>query len=346
VNVDVRARPAIAPDEDTRRAWHPGLYRRTLGTLAGLAAIWTLFTVLSDVFLTSTNIWNILQQSANVGCVAAGLTVVLIAGEIDLSVGSLEAMAGAVAAVLMRDHGVPVPIAVLAGIAMTVALGAVNGLLAWKFRFPSFIVTLAMLGIAQGSAFLLTNGAPVNRLPDSYRWIGTGKFGPVFVAVLITAAVYIVLHLVLTRTRLGLHIFAVGGNAESAALQGINPGRVKLYALMISGCTAGIGGLILSARLNAGDGRFGEADLLVAVAAVVIGGTSLFGGVGTVAGSAIGVVMIVSIKNGMVLLNVPDFWQRIVVGLIIVGAMGVDQFASGDRQLRMPNFGRARGPAA
>ena len=346
MNVEVDARPASAGQERVSRGWQISRYRRTLGTLAGLAAIWALFTALSDVFLTSTNIWNILQQSANVGCVAAGLTVVLIAGEIDLSVGSLEAMAGAVAAVLMRDHGVPVPLGVLAGIAVTVGLGAVNGLLSWKFRFPSFIATLAMLGIAQGSAFLLTNGAPVNRLPDAFRWLGTGKFGPVFVAVLITAAVYIVLHLVLTRTRLGLHIFAVGGNAESAGLQGISPGRIKLYALMISGCTAVIGGLILSARLNAGDGRFGEGDLLVAVAAVVIGGTSLFGGVGTVAGSAIGVVMIVSIKNGMVLLNVQDFWQRIVVGVIIVGAMGIDQLASGERRLRLPEFGRARGVAA
>jgi ribose transport system permease protein len=135
----------------------------------------------------------------------------------------------------------------------------------------------------------------------------------------------------LTRTKLGLMIYAVGGNAEAAAYAGIRPGRVKLVALMISGLTSGIGGLILSSRLDAGNGLFGAGDLLQAVAAVVIGGTSLFGGVGNVVGTGIGVVMIASIDNGLVLLNIPDFWQQIVVGAIIVGAMMIDQLTKAAR---------------
>lgn len=324
----------------TANAWTR--YRRTAGTLAGLAAVWLAFALLSDVFFTSTNIWNILLQSANVGCVAAGLTVVLIAAEIDLSIGSLQAFAGAAAAVMIIEQGLPVVVGILLALTFSVGLGAINGLVTWKLSIPSFIATLAMLGIAQGTAFLLTNGRPVNLYPDSFRVLGVGKVGPVPYAVIIAAGVFVLIHLMLNRTRLGLHIYAVGGNAESARLSGINPGRIKLYSLMISGLTAGIGGLILSARLNAGDGRFGEADLLVAVAAVVIGGTSLFGGVGSVVGSAIGVVMIVSIKNGMVLMNVQDFWQRIVVGLIIIGAMLVDQVTKGERRF-LPRGGLVAG---
>lgn len=308
-------------------------YRRALGTLAGLVVIWAIFAALTDTFLTGRNIQNILLQSANVGAVAIGLTVVLIVAEIDLSVGALEAMAGAVTALLMKFLNFPVALAVAAGLGTVVLLGAVNGLVTWKVRLPSFVATLAMLGVAQGGAFVLTNGRPVNRLPDPFRFIGTGSIGPLNAAVVITGALFILTHIILTRTRMGRHLFAVGGNAAAAELSGINAGRIKLYALMYSGFTAGVGGLILSARLNAGDGRFGEGDLLVAVAAVIIGGTSLFGGVGTMVGTAIGVIMIVSIKTGLVLLNVQDFWQRIVIGLLIILAMVVDQFASGDRGL-------------
>ena len=142
---------------------------------------------------------------------------------------------------------------------------------------------------------------------------------------MLAIVVFVVLHLMLTRTKLGLQIYAVGGNSEAAAYAGINVGRVKLIALMISGLTAGIGGLILSSRLDAGNGLFGANDLLPAVAAVVIGGTSLFGGVGLVTGTAVGVLMIASINDGLILINVPDFWQQIVIGCIIIGAMAIDQ---------------------
>ncbi|MDA1280626.1 MAG: ABC transporter permease [Chloroflexi bacterium] len=306
-------------------------YRRAVGTLAGLVVIWAIFGALTDTFLTGRNIQNILLQSANVGAVAIGLTVVMIAAEIDLSVGALEAMAGAVTAILLKFLEFPVALAVSMGLGTVVILGALNGLVTWKVRLPSFVATLAMLGVAQGGAFVLTNGRPVNRLPDAFRFIGTGTIGPLNAAVVSTGALFILTHIILTRTRIGRHLFAVGGNAAAAESSGINAGRIKLYALMYSGFTSGVGGLILSARLNAGDGRFGESDLLVAVAAVIIGGTSLFGGVGTMIGTATGVIMVVSIKNGLVLSNVQDFWQRIVIGLLIILAMVVDQVARGER---------------
>ena len=222
----------------------------------------------------------------------------MIAAEIDLSIGSLEALSGSVAAVVIINHGYSIYLGIAAGLAATVLCGRVSGLITWKLKVVSFISTLAMLGIAQGAAFLLTNGQAVAGFGDTYDKIGTFTVRGFPGAAIIAIVVFVVLHLMLTRTRFGLKIYAVGGNAEAAAFAGISPGRVKLYALMISGLCAGIAGIILSSRLDAGNGLFGANDLLQAVAAVVIGGTSLFGGVGNVLGTAIGVLIIQSIYNG------------------------------------------------
>jgi ribose/xylose/arabinose/galactoside ABC-type transport system permease subunit len=298
---------------------------RMSGLILALLGISAYFTVSSEFFLTRENIFNILLQSSNIAIVAAGLTVVLIAAEIDLSIGSLEALAGAVAAVMIIRYELPVGLGIAIALGSVVLAGAISGFFTWKLKVVSFISTLAMLGIAQGVAFLLTNGQAVAGFPNSYKQIGILEIHGFPGAVLIAIAVYVALHLMLTRTRLGAHIYAVGGNSESAALAGISPGRIKLITLMISGLCAGIAGLILSARLDAGNGLFGAGDLLAAVAAVVIGGTSLFGGVGSVIATGLGVLIITTISNGMVLLNVPDFWQQIVVGCIILAAMVLDQ---------------------
>jgi ribose/xylose/arabinose/galactoside ABC-type transport system permease subunit len=305
--------------------YHFGRYLRTGGLVLALFAIGAYFTASSPYFLTKDNLFNILLQSSNIAIVAAGLTVVLIAAEIDLSIGSLEALSGAIAAVVIIRYGLPVGVGIAAALGCSVLAGAISGFFTWKLKVVSFISTLAMLGIAQGIAFLLTNGQAVAGFPNSYKQIGIAEIYGFPGAVVIAIVVFVALHLMLNRTRLGAHIYAVGGNAESAARAGIRPGLIKLIALMISGLCAGIGGLIVSARLDAGNGLFGANDLLAAVAAVVIGGTSLFGGVGSVIGTAVGVLIITTINNGMVLLNVPDFWQQIVVGCIILAAMVLDQ---------------------
>ena len=308
---------------------------RELGLFAALAGLWVFFALKSEFFFTSENINNIALQASNVAIIAAGLTVVIIAAEIDLSIGALQALAGSVAAIVIIRHGVPVPVGILIALGVVVLAGAISGFLSWKVKIVSFISTLAMLGIAQGAAFLLTNGQSVYGFPESYRKIGTSNVAGFPTPAVIAIVVYVVLHLMLTRTKLGLQIYAVGGNAEAAAFAGIKVGRTKLLTLMISGLTAGLGGLIVSARLDAGNGLFGVNDLLAAVAAVVIGGTSLFGGVGTVIGTAIGVVIITTINNGLVLLAVQDFWQQIVIGCIILAAMALDQLA---KSARMPAF--------
>jgi ribose/xylose/arabinose/galactoside ABC-type transport system permease subunit len=308
----------------------PGSYR-VLGTLVALGLIWLFFAMKSEYFFTTENIFNIFLQASNVGIIAAGLTVVLITAEIDLSIGSLQALSGSVAAVVIIQHGYPLWMGITAGLGAAVLAGAISGLITWKLGIVSFISTLAMLGIAQGVAFLLTNGTAIAGFGETYALIGTYAYRGFPGAAIIAIVVFVVLHFMLTRTKLGLQIYAVGGNREAAEYAGIRSGRVKLIALMISGFTAGIGGLILSSRLDAGNGLFGAGDLLSAVAAVVIGGTSLFGGVGNVIGTAIGVVMIASINNGLILLNVPDFWQQIVIGCMIIAAMAVDQLTKAAR---------------
>src|SRR4051794_34137688 len=323
--------PALVSDQLRARLTRASGSLRALGTLVALAIIWLVFSLQSKYFFTTPNIWNILLQAANVGIIAAGLTVVMIAAEIDLSTGSLEALSGSVAAVIVIEHGYSMWLGIAAALGATVLAGTVSGLITWKLKVVSFISTLAMLGIAQGIAFLLTNGHAIAGFPARYDQIGTFTVDGFPGAAIIAGGVFLVLHLMLTRTKLGLQIYAVGGNAEAAAYAGINPGRVKLIALMISGLTGGIAGLILSSRLDAGNGLFGAGDLLQAVAAVVIGGTSLYGGVGSVLGTAVGVLIIASINNGLILTNVPDFWQQIVVGVIIIAAMVVDQIAKAAR---------------
>ena len=309
---------------------------RTGAVFGVVGVVWLIFSQLTPYFLTKDNLYNVGIQASNVAVIAAGLTVVLIAAEIDLSIGATQALAGSVAAVAIIHHEQPVWLGIGLALVLGPLVGLGNGLATWKLRIPSFIATLATLGIAVGAALLVTNNAPINGFPDSYLQIGTGRvFGDFPVAVVIALGVLLVIHLMLNRTRLGRHIYAVGGNAESAALSGINVGRVKLITLVISGLTAAIGGLILSSRLNAGSGEFGPSDLLPAVAAVVIGGTSLFGGIGSVWGTAAGVLLLASITNGLILVNVQDAWQQIAVGLIIVGSMLLDQLFKAEWSLRL-----------
>jgi ribose/xylose/arabinose/galactoside ABC-type transport system permease subunit len=294
--------------------------------LVALAIIWLFFSLSSPYFLTVTNIYNILLQASTLTIVAVGLTIVLITAEIDLSIGSVEALTGSVAAVVIINEGVPVVPGVILALGCAVLVGLINGLVTTKLGVVSFITTLAMLGIVQGIAFLLTNGQAVAGFPDLYHEIGRAKVLNGFpVPAFIALGVVVGCWLLLTKTRLGLHFYAVGANQESAALSGLRPKRVKMIAMVLGSFLAGVGGLILSSRLDAGNGLFGESDLLNAVAAVVIGGASLFGGVGTVVGTAIGVLIIASIGNGMVLLNVAGFWQQIVVGGFIIAAVVNDQ---------------------
>lgn len=305
-------------------------FLRTGSIFIALGLLWTVLAFKSEYFLTEQNLLNILLQSSTVGILAAGVTLVLIAGEIDISVASVQALAATVAATVIITRGGSVAFGIAAGIVVAIVAGAVNGYMTIYARVPSFIVTLATLGIAQGAAFLVTSGQAIGEFPHAYSVLGQGKVGPVPVPVIIAGIVYLALHLLLSQTPFGVNVYAVGGSRNASRLVGLRIERTIMTVFVISGALAGLSGIILSARLDAAHGSFGASDLLDAVAAVVIGGTSLFGGSGSVIGTLGGVIIIGTIRNGLVLLNVEAFWTQVVVGVVILVAVMLDQLLKGE----------------
>lgn len=298
---------------------------KRFSTLIGLFLISSVLALTSDHFLSVENFLNILLQNANIAILAVGMTMVILLGEIDLSVGGIEALGCVAVAWMMVYGGLGIlPSIIIALIAGTLC-GMVSGFFVAYFRFHSFVSTLAMMGISRGLALIYTHGASIYGLPDSFRFIGQGSVGPVAVPVIIAAVVLLCAHLFLTQFRMGNHIYAVGGNVEAARLAGINVGRVKLIVLSISGFCSALAGVIMASRLNSGQGTIGEADLLDTIASVIIGGTSLMGGVGTIPGTILGVLIIGVIRNGLNLLGVSSFWQMVAIGIIIICAVLVDE---------------------
>lgn len=302
------------------------------------------FAMLEPRFLHPLNIFNVLRQVSISGLIAVGMTFVILTAGIDLSVGSLMALAGLVGAYVYKggladrftvgtsvDAGNPLILAVLAALAVGVIGGALQGLVVSKLKVPPFVVTLGGLTAFRGAALLLSGGGPISGFAPEYGWWGQGRIGMVPVPVIIFAIVALIAFLVLRYTAFGKHVYAVGGNARAAALNGVNTGRVIMITYIISGFTCGLAAFLLSARLNSAEAVAGLGLELTVIAAVVIGGTSLFGGVGSIFGTVIGALLIGVLTNGLVLLNVSSFVQQIVIGVILVLAVALDQYAAGRR---------------
>jgi ribose/xylose/arabinose/galactoside ABC-type transport system permease subunit len=322
---------ALTPEVPARRSMKlVGDFLRMSSVYVALIVIGFFLSLASPYFLTQGNLLNVMLQAATVSIIAAGLTVVLITGEIDLSVGSLIGMTGSVAAVLIIKLDCPVWLGIAAALVAGLAAGLLNGLATVAFQIPSFVVTLAMLGIARGAGLLLTNGRPVSGFPDDYSFIGQGRIGVIAVPVIIALVVYAVIHLMLTRTKLGIEVYATGGGRRAAEMAGIRVNRVIIKTFVISGLCGAMAGIVLSSRLDAGNGDFGATNLLDAVAAAVVGGTSLTGGGGSVIGTLGGILIISVIRNGLVLLNVQAFWQEVAVGVIIVLAVVINKIVRGE----------------
>jgi ribose transport system permease protein len=285
------------------------------------------------VFLTRQNLLNVANQIVVVAILSVGLTLVILTGGIDLSVGSLVALAAVLSTRLVRDHlgGIHATptglvLAALAGILPCVLIGALSGWLRVAFRLPAFISTLAVMQATSGLAFLLSKGQSIYELPDTATWLGrgTGLFGLPH-AVVLTAVVYGVAHLFLTRSLLGRHLYAVGGNENAARLSGVPVGRVHILAYAASAGLAGLGGIVLTSQLKSGSPTYGTSYELYAIAAVVVGGARLSGGEGTVAGTLIGAWIIAVINNGMNLIGVESYTQKVVLGGVILGAVLIDR---------------------
>lgn len=292
---------------------------------------------LSDHFATSDNLFNVLRQvSVNV-CISVGMTMVILTGGIDLSVGSILALAGAVAAGLTRD-GLSFPSAdlfigftfwggILAALLIGALLGWVNGVMITTFKVPPFIATLGMLTIARGLTMLYTGGFPITGLGKGFEYVGTGWFLGIPMPVWIALIVVIVFAFIMRHTIFGRYIYAIGGNERASLISGIKVNRVKLIVYTLAGTLAGLAGLLVTARLDSAQPNAGVSYELDSIAAVVIGGTSLSGGKGSVIGTIIGALIIGVLNNGLVLLGVSPFWQQVIKGIVILAAVILDKGA-------------------
>jgi len=281
-------------------------------------------------FLKRENLLNIANQIAVIAIVAIGMTMVIITRGIDLSVGSLIALAAVATALLIRNQGAEsasvatMTASALGGIALCGFIGFLSGVLVTYFTVPAFIATLGMMLVASGLAFIVAKGQSIYQVPDAFIWLGRGEAFGIPNAVWLMAILYLLAHILMTHTALGRYIYAVGGNPEAARFSGVPVGRVLLFVYTISGALAGLGGVIMASQLKSGAPTYGLMYELFVIAAAVVGGTSLAGGHGKILGTLIGAFIIAVIQNGMNLTGVESYTQKVVLGLVILGAVLVD----------------------
>lgn len=297
---------------------------RKMGPLLGLLLISLVLALLSDRFLTVNNLLNVTRQVSLNAIISVGMTLVILTGGIDLSVGSIVAMAGSITAGLMAA-GQGMGTAVIAGMVVGSILGLINGLLITKGKIPPFIATMGMMTVARGYTLVYTEGRPITGLTEDFRWLGGGYIMGIPVPVVIMALIFIAAYFLLKKNQLGRYIYAIGGNEEAARLSGIGTKKILVTVYTLSGLLAGLSGIILTSRLNSAQPTAGMGFELDAIAAVVLGGTSLAGGLGTIGGTLVGAMIIGVLDNGLNLLNVSSFYQQVAKGAVILLAVLLDR---------------------
>ena len=307
--------------------------RREFGTLAGLLALCLALWIATPHFLTTTNLLNVVEQSTLIGIIAVGMTFVILTAGIDLSVGSIVALSGVAMGTAFRA-GLPVIGAALTGLAVGLACGVANGALITLGRLPPFIATLGMMSVARGGALMLSDGRPISGYPAGFRELATGDLLGVPTPVVVMLAIYGIAHFVLTRTTLGRYTYAIGGNEEAAELSGIRVRAYKTAVYGIAGLLSAVTALLLVARLDSAQPIAGIMYELDAIAAVVIGGTSLLGGSGSVIGTLIGALIMGVLRNGLNLLDVSSYLQQVAIGGVIIVAVLMDMALR--RRSRLP----------
>lgn len=297
------------------------------GLYIGFVLIVILFAILSPYFLKRRNISNILVQSSILAIIAVGQTIVILTGGIELSVGSVVAFTSLSSAYLIVEMGFPIIIGIIIALVFSGMIGLFNGLVVSYGRVPPFIATLGAMSIARGLALALKGGEPISGIPAGYENLAvTEVFGVIPIFIIYTAVIYIIGYIFLMRTKSGRYIYAIGGNRDSARLSGVKVQSYETLAYVVCGLLAGIGGILLTARLNYATPVAGMGYELDVIAATVIGGTSLAGGEGYIFGTLLGAMMIGTLKNGLTLLNVSSYYQQIVIGLVIISAVFLDRF--------------------
>jgi len=293
--------------------------------LAALVIICVVFSVLTPQFLTTSNLLNVGRQSAVLIIVACGMTLVIISANIDLSVGSIVGLCAVIGASISADHGMPGVITVIVVVLLGALIGAVNGaLVAWA-KVNAFIVTLGMMTILRGVALTYTGGYPISGVPDDTRFLGFGVVAGIPVALILALLIFLLVALILGKSVVGRHVYAIGGNETSSHIAGVSVASTKFFVFVASGALCGFGAVVLLGRLGAGLPTSGEGLELDAIAAVIIGGASLFGGRGSVFGTLFGALILTVLQNGLNLLGVNSFVIQILSGVIIILAVLLDR---------------------
>ncbi|WP_207707338.1 ABC transporter permease [Crassaminicella thermophila] len=294
-----------------------------------------LMSILSPAFLKVGNLLNVVRQISVIGLIACGVTMVIITTGIDLSSGSVLALSAVVAASFAQradwaskmypNIDVPLIVPILAGILVGVLCGAIVGIIIAKTKIPPFIATLGMMIVARGAALIYSDGRPISSLKSSYNFIGQGKVLGIPFPIIVLVVMAAITHVLLTNTKFGKYVYAIGGNENAAVVSGINVDKYKVLIYTYAGMLSGMAGIVLSSRISSGQPGLGVAYELDAIASAVIGGTSLNGGIGKITGTIIGALIIGVLNNGLDLLNVSAYWQQIVKGVIIVAAVILDE---------------------
>jgi|UniRef100_A0A7V3YFU3 ribose/xylose/arabinose/galactoside ABC-type transport system permease subunit len=296
-----------------------------VGILLAFLVVFVMFGALTPVFFHPLNILNVIRQVSIIGVIAVGMTFVILLGGIDLSVGSIVAFTGIIAAGFQVKWGGSLFLSIVVPLLIGGGIGFLNGFISTKGKLHPFIVTLGMMSIFRGATLLVAQGKPISGMSPAFRFIGAGMVGPIPFPVILFLGCVIIAGIVLKRTVFGRYIYAIGGNEEAALLSGIMVERYKISAFTLLGFLSGLSGLILTSRLNSGELVAGQGYELDVIASVVIGGTSLMGGEGGVYGTLIGALLIGVVSNGLNLLGVQPYWQMIVKGVIVIFAVLLDR---------------------
>ncbi len=297
-----------------------------IGIMAVLIALCVLISIINPAFYSLTNIMNILRQTSYVTIVAFVSTLVFITAGLDLSVGSIIGLGGLISAVSIVYFHMPSWVAVIAGLLVGLLFGLFNGFTVVKGKIPALIVTLGTLYMARGFMNVITEGRPVYPLPENFNEIGNGTLFGIPYSVIIALVMLLIIHFVLKYTIYGRQIYAVGGNEETSRLSGINVDAIKISVYVLSAVSAAFSGIIITSRMGSGQVSTGTGWELTVIASVIIGGTSMFGGSGTVFGTLLGALLMAVLANGMVLMRISAFWQNVLIGAIIILAVAIDQY--------------------
>jgi len=299
-------------------------FKRNLGTLAGLLILIVIVNFATPKFLTQSNIFNLLKANSVNAIISCGMLMAILMGEIDISVGSIVGLSGVIAAYTITNLNFPIFVVVPLIILVGGLVGVINGYFISYIGVPAFVATLATQSIGRGLTEILTNGVTIRIRNDAYTGLGNTNFGPVSITIIYAGIVLILTWFLLNRTRFGYYVYALGGNKQAAQYSGVNVKKYNMLPYVIGGLFCGLGGMIWSARLGSAAAMLGAGFEMDAIAAVVIGGTSMSGGVGTVGGTFIGVLIMGVITNGLNLMGINSFWQDVFKGIIIMAAVVFD----------------------